>query len=124
MDEKHKNILIVDDEPNMCWALGHLLENKGFTVVKALSGQEALACIKTERFQFAFLDAKLPDMDGLELVRRIREVDATIRIVMLSGYFYEHDAVVQEAQTRGLIAGFIAKPFLHDEVLEAIKGGS
>jgi len=121
MGDREKKILIVDDEPNMCWSLEHLLEKNGFTVVKALSGREALASIETKRFRFAFLDAKLPDMDGLELARRIQEMDPSVYIVMVSGYFYERDTVVQEALAEGLISGFIAKPFMHADILRAIE---
>lgn len=121
MGDKGRSILVVDDEPNMCWALEHLLEKNGFTVVRALRGREALASIETERFCLALLDAKLPDMDGFELARRIREMDPSIYIVMVSGFYYERDIVVQEAREAGLISGFIAKPFLHADILRAIK---
>ena len=64
-------ILIVDDEPDMCWALEHLFKNHGLVTQKALSGQEALNLMGQHRFTCAFLDAKLPDMDGLELARPV-----------------------------------------------------
>jgi CheY-like chemotaxis protein len=61
----------VDDEPDMCWALEHLLNIQGFVTRKALSAQDALQLMEQHRFGRAFLDAKLPDMDGLELARRL-----------------------------------------------------
>ena len=67
MAEQSTLILIVDDEPDMCWALEHLFNNHGLSTQKALSGQEALNLMGQHRFACAFLDAKLPDMDGLEL---------------------------------------------------------
>lgn len=121
MGDRQKKILIIDDEPNMCWALGRLLEGAGFSVFKAITGHEALSSIETERFRFVFLDAKLPDIEGLELARRIHKIDPTVRIVMVSGYFYERDTVVQEALAAGLISSFIAKPFLHADILRAIE---
>ena len=69
MRMKAEKLLIVDDEPDMCWALEHILEKNGFLTKKALSGGEALSLIESERFRLIFLDAKLPDIDGLELAR-------------------------------------------------------
>ena len=114
-------ILIVDDEPDMCWALEHLLNKQGFVTRKALSAQEALKLMEQHRFACAFLDAKLPDMDGLELARRIREIAPDIRIMMVSGYFYRDDVSIQEAISQGLIIGFISKPFLQEEILRVLK---
>jgi DNA-binding NtrC family response regulator len=121
MGDKQDLFLIVDDEPDMCWALEHILKRCGTLSRKALSGKEALGLVKSERFRLAFVDAKLSDMEGLELARRIRKADADIRIVMISGYFYREDPDVSEALAEGLISGFIGKPFLHDEIRKAIE---
>ena len=110
-------VLIVDDDPGMCWALGHILGGSGIVSVTATSGQEALRSAERQRFRLAFVDAKLPDAEGLELARRIREADPGIRIVLVSGYFYGDDPEVLQAAAAGVISGFLSKPFLHDEVL-------
>ena len=109
-------VLIVDDEPGMCWALGHILRGSGIVSVTATTGQEALRLAARQRFHLAFVDAKLPDAEGLELARRIREADPGIRIVLVSGYFYGDDPEVLQAAAAGVINGFVSKPFLHDEV--------
>ena len=109
-------VLIVDDEPGMCWALGHILRGSGIVSVAATSGQEALRLAERQRFRLAFVDAKLPDTEGLELARRMREADPGIRIVLVSGYFYGDDPEVLQAVVAGVINGFVSKPFLHDEV--------
>ena len=121
MIDKHHLFLIVDDEPDMCWALEYLLKKIGFLSKKALNGQEALKLMKKNHFLFAFLDAKLPDIEGLELARRIREIDPLIGIAIVSGYFYRDDIDIQDALSEGLISGFIAKPFNHEEILKLIK---
>lgn len=115
-----KPILIVDDEQDMCWALEQVLRAGGFATRKALSGQEALRLIEGNAFRGVLLDAKLPDMEGLELARKIREVDGQIAVVMVSGYFYRDDVTVQQALAEGLITGFIAKPFSRAEILQAV----
>jgi DNA-binding NtrC family response regulator len=121
MAGRNEVFLIVDDEPDVCWSLEHLLKRNGLLSKKALSGQEALGLMERDRFQSIFLDAKLPDMEGLELARRIREVDPAIPIVLVSGYFYRDDVAVQDALAEGLISGFIAKPFRHDEIVKTIR---
>ena len=121
MTDQNNLILIVDDEPDMCWALEHLLHSQGFFTQKALSSQEALNLMEQHHFTWAFLDAKLPDMDGLELARRIREIAPDTRIIMVSGYFYRDDVSIQDAITRGLIIDFISKPFPQEEILRVLK---
>jgi CheY-like chemotaxis protein len=124
MRGEEQPILIVDDEQDMCWALEQVLRAGGFTVRKALSGQEALRVIEEHTFRGVLLDAKLPDMEGLELARRIRETNSTSHVVMVSGYFYRDDVAVQEALAEGLISAFIAKPFCRDEILRTMQATS
>ena len=113
--------LIVDDEPEMCWVLEHLLKQNGYNCLKALSGQEAMAIAETIRFRMVFLDAKLPDIEGLELARQIRRRLPGIHIVMISGYFYRDDETIKRALSSGLIRHFISKPFNHEEILRVVR---
>jgi len=124
MGNKGEKFLIVDDEPDMCWVLEHILEKNGFLTKKALNSSEALSLIESERFRLVFLDAKLPDIDGLELAKQIRKTDPDIRIIIVSGYFYKDDVVILKALEEGLIYGFIGKPFFHEEILETVKTAS
>jgi len=109
MDKKKDLFLIVDDEPDMCWALEHILEKNGLESKKAFTGREALDLMEVNRFRVAFL------------ARQIRNRDPAVRIMMISGYFYRDDDAIQKAVTEGLINGFIGKPFDHDEILKAIE---
>jgi len=85
MAEQERNFLIVDDEPYMCWVLNHLLEQQGFGSEQALNANEALTKMACGRFQSIFLDAKLPDIEGLELAPLLRNIDPQVRIIMISG---------------------------------------
>ena len=120
MADQNQLILIVDDEPDMCWALEHILNQRGYVTRKALSAQEAMKLMEEHRFACAFLDAKLPDMDGLELARCIRERAPDMRILMVSGYFYRDDVSIQEAIAQGIIIDLISKPFLQEEILRVL----
>ena len=121
MEDRKGKFLIIDDEPDMCWALEHILEKNGGVARRALSGIEARAFIKSECFQLIFLDAKLPDIEGLELARQIREMDSKLPIILVSGYYYKDDVAVQKALDERLICGFIAKPFSTGEIITAIQ---
>ena len=114
-------VLVVDDDPDICWALEHVLGGLGVQSIRALDGQTALQVARLNRLTVALLDAKLPDIDGLELARRIREADPGIRVLVISGYFYKDDPAIQAALAQGLIHGFIEKPFSHTEVIETVK---
>ena len=120
MNEKNDPILVVDDEPDMCWILENIISKSGFTFKTALNARKALALIECNKFCMAFLDAKLPDIDGLELARQIRKTDANLLIVIVSGCFYQDDQTIEEALHSGLITAFIAKPFDHYEIVRII----
>ena len=69
---------------------------------------------------FSPLDAKLPDIDGLELARKLRKTNAHLPIVIVSGYFYQDDPTIERVLQEGLIATFVGKPFDHDEIVSVI----
>jgi CheY-like chemotaxis protein len=117
----NREYLIVDDEPDLCWALKNLLTSKGLPCQEAQTAQAALDLMKTHRFQLAFLDVTLPDMNGLELARHLRKLDPFLRFVIVSGYISKEAAAVVQAQAEGLVGAFISKPFLHEEILSVIE---
>lgn len=121
---KNKNdilILVVDDDPDMCKVLKRIMQNHGFSAEIAQSGEEVLSLTSRRYFSLVFLDVKLPDIDGFELVKRMREIDPNIRIVLFSGYYYSDDADIQKALQEELIYAFIAKPFPHEEIAAILK---
>jgi PAS domain S-box-containing protein len=106
-------VLVVDDNADVTGALAMLLEVLGHQVQTATSGAEALAIVARECPRVALLDIALPDMDGLELARRIRELCPNRdRLLLVAVTGYGHD----EARARSLAAGFdrhLAKPVDH-----------
>jgi len=121
MSNSQIKILIVDDEPDMCWALQHLLKDLNIQSTTTCSGFEAVDLMRSNVFQLAFVDAKLPDMEGLELAERLRKLDPEVSIIMVSGYFYRDDAAIKSALKEGIINGFVSKPFLHQEIFEIVR---
>ncbi len=116
-------MLVVDDEPGVCWSLATLLGAHGFEVATMLNGAAALGWLRIHAAgcTLALIDAKLPDMEGFDLAARIRgETRCAAPIIMVSGYFYEDDRLVQDTLHDGLIAAFLTKPFRHDQLLRTV----
>ncbi|MEW6350801.1 MAG: response regulator [Thermodesulfobacteriota bacterium] len=114
-------VLVVDDEPDMCWVLQNLLTVGGFDFRVAQTGEAALALLESIRFGIVLLDVKLTDTDGLDLARRIKSMDSSVQIIMISGYYYKDDVNIQIAVEEGYVSGFISKPFLNDDVIEMLR---
>jgi len=110
-------ILVVDDEPSILAAVVPLLQGRGYDVLTATSGQAALDAVHRERPQLVILDLGLPDMEGAEACRRIRE-GRSLPIVVLSARNAEHEKVA------ALDAGaddYVTKPFGPDELLARLR---
>jgi CheY-like chemotaxis protein len=125
-----ERILVIDDEPDMCWALENILRPAGYVVTSTTKGAEALELLAQEHYAVAFVDAKLPDLDGLELAALIRQRRPSTAEALISGYFYQEDKAITEGVKKGLFIGFVSKPFALEEVrmmarraLERGKGG-
>ena len=114
-------VLIIDDEADMCWALQRIVESEGHCSVIAKSGRDALRALEKEFFHLAFVDVKLPDTDGLELVQELHLLSPNLLCIVVSGYFYEDDDPVQTAVQSGAISGFISKPFRIEQVQQAMQ---
>lgn len=114
-------VLVVDDEEDMVWAIQTLLKVDEHSCCVARSATEALAELSRHTVVAAFVDLKLPDRDGIDLIRTIRRDRPEVRCFLMSGYLYPDDEPVRTAEADGLIAGFISKPFLLENVREAIR---
>jgi len=124
MGNDMSSVLIVDDEPDMCWVLKNLLSEKGYDIRSVQTGEAALKLLADTRFTIALLDAKLTDIDGLQLATQIKSTDPSINIIVISGYYYENDVRIQRAIDEGLVFGFIAKPFFHDDLIKMLDAVS
>ncbi|ABM03081.1 CheY-like chemotaxis protein, response regulator receiver [Psychromonas ingrahamii 37] len=114
--------LIVDDEPGIAWVMEHILRGQGYTVVSVQTGDEALKAVKEEDFRLIFMDAKLPDIEGLVLARKLQFMKLEIPIIMVSGYYYPDDPAIIQAIESNIILKFIAKPFTNSHIIAALEG--
>jgi two-component system KDP operon response regulator KdpE len=110
-------ILIVDDEPNIIGAVAPLLRARGYDVLTAMSGRAALETVDRDKPDLIVLDLGLPDIDGVEVCRRVRET-LSVPILVLSARAGERDKV------SALDAGaddYVTKPFGAEELLARIR---
>jgi len=124
MNTDTPTVLIVDDEPDMCWVLKNLLSDRGYDIRSVQTGQAAINLLADTRFRIALLDAKLTDIDGLQLAAQIKSTDPSINIIVISGYYYENDVNIQKAINEGLVFGFISKPFFHDDLIKMLDAAA
>jgi two-component system, OmpR family, response regulator len=114
-------VLVVDDERNITELLAMGLALSGFAVARAASGREALAAIDRQRPDLVVLDVMLPDLDGFEVARRVRQVEGAgsrVPIIFLTA----RDATADKIE--GLRIGvddYVTKPFSVEELVERVK---
>jgi two-component system, NtrC family, nitrogen regulation response regulator GlnG len=111
-------ILVADDEPALRWLLERLLRQAGHAVTVVEDGPAALAAAAAERYDLAFLDIRMPGLDGLEVLRRLRADSPEAAVVVMTAHGSVRAAV--EAMQRGAY-DYLAKPFDNDEVLLLVE---
>ena len=113
-----RRILVVDDEPGIRQALGQLLEYEGYEVHTASGGTEGIALFEKVRPQLVFLDVKMAGLDGLEVLKRLRQLDGHALIVMISGH-----ATIQTAVEATQLGAYdiLEKPLDTDRVLVLLR---
>ncbi len=117
-ETKKETILVVDDIPATLKILRRRLELRQYTVVTALSVEEALSAMEADSVDLVLTDYRIPKVDGLDLVRFIRENRRDIEVIMMTGYPSIEGAV--EAINTGA-SEYLAKPFTDKELFSAIE---
>ena len=115
--EKIGRILVVDDEPNMRRTLADILQDEGYRVSTASSGEEALECCSKEEYDVILLDVRMPGMNGVEAFQQIRRHQEHVRVILMSAYSV--DELKESALDEGAIA-FLAKPLDIDRLIKLI----
>ena len=103
---KEKRILLVDDEQDFLHLMKFWLESKGYSVLTAEDGQNAVDLAKKEKLNIILIDLRMPKMDGVEAIKNIREFDKHIPIIVISAYV--DDPKAAEAMRYG-ISGIFCK---------------
>ncbi|MFH7325158.1 diguanylate cyclase [Desulfurivibrio sp. C05AmB] len=119
MSQKLK-ILVVDDDLNLRKTLADILQIKGYEAVMTANGAEAVAAAEREEFSLALIDLMLPDMDGLEVMARIKAMAPLTEAIILTGYASIDTAI--EATGQGAFS-YLLKPYQVGDLLLKIKRG-
>lgn len=112
------NILVVDDERDVCDFFQDTLPEEGYRVLTALNGKDALALVRKERPDMVLLDIKMPGLDGIEVLERIKKIDESIAVVMITGYGDLKTA--REAMRLGAF-DYVTKPFSLDFIKAVLR---
>lgn len=118
MSDKSKKILIVEDEPSLVFTLQDTLENEGYRVFVANDGADAIETVKKESLDLMVLDLMLPEVSGYDVCKKVRSMNYTFPIIMLTARDQEIDKVT------GLNIGaddYMTKPFGVKELLARIQ---
>lgn len=113
-----KKVLVVDDTKNIRMVLTKCLELEGYEVMTASDGKQALEMFKTNSFDLAFLDIKLPEIRGTEVLKRIREFGIKTPVIIITAYATVKNAV--DCTNLGAVA-YIQKPFSADKIKSVLK---
>jgi two-component system nitrogen regulation response regulator GlnG len=113
MDSPRGRVLVADDEESVRWVLVKTLEEVGHTVLQASGGTEALAQLETGGVDLAFIDLRMPDLDGLSVLGKARDIDIQTPIIIVTAQNTMDNAI--EAMKRGAY-DYITKPFNVEEV--------
>lgn len=118
------NVLVVDDEKTVCNSCKKILTQEGYNVDIALSGEEALNKVKGNGFDVVIADWKMPEIDGMEVIRRIKRDNPNVIVIMITGYPSIESSI---KAIRFGVSDYVAKPFtpeeLSDAVLKALEKG-
>lgn len=112
-----RTLLFVDDEPHLLDIHKKFFEPKGFRVLTAENGQKGLALARKEKPSVMILDIRMPQMDGVEVLKRLRKKDKETKVIMLTGY---GTADYLRVSSELGITDFISKPFSLDALQRVI----
>ena len=111
-----KRVLVVDDDPIVGQCFDQVLAPKGYAVIRASSGAEALARLASEEYDVVYTDIKMPGMSGIEVARRVRASAPWLPVVIVTGYGSQQNQA--EAAQIG-VTDFLAKPLSPEVIWES-----
>jgi DNA-binding response OmpR family regulator len=100
-------VLVVDDEPDAVELLQEYLTGKGYEVITACNGEQALERVKADRPHLILLDVRMPGMSGLDVLREVRQIDKEVGVIMVTAVSEEDTG--RQAMTLGAF-DYVVKP--------------
>ena len=102
-------LLIVDDEEDVREFTANFFRRRKIEVATAASGEEALAQLQKNKTDLVLLDIKMPGIDGIETLKRLRDIDSTIKVIMVTGRKPEEEGSFDKCKTLGVV-DYLHKP--------------
>lgn len=116
--EKKKKILIIDDDKSILRIFALIIQKEGYETDTAETGEEAMEKFSNNRYDLALIDVKLPDIDGIELLRRIDAINPSMKKIVVTGFVSIEDGI--KALDSGADA-YLVKPVKPEELTKLIK---
>ncbi|GAB2567097.1 sigma-54-dependent transcriptional regulator [Spirosoma areae] len=113
-----EKILIIDDNNDICLLLERFLSKQGYKTASVQRGDDGLVLLRKEAFELVICDFKLPDIDGLEMLRRIKVMHPTTAVIIITGY---SDVRMAVQTVKHGAYDYVTKPLYPDEILYTIK---
>lgn len=113
-----EKVLLVDDEQDFLKALSERMQAKGLQITSATSGEEAIRAVGDEFFDAVVLDMKMPGLDGIETLKKIKEVNPDVQVILLTGHATVDKGI--EAMKLGAM-DFLEKPAEINSLMEKIQ---
>ena len=112
------HILVVDDEPDLRMMLSQILTGAGYEIKEASDGEEAITLLKKHKFDVTLLDIQMPIVDGIKVLKFIKENRMPTKAIMLTGYAdLKHAMEAKEFGARD----FIGKPYKIEDILSTVE---
>ncbi|MCP3889826.1 MAG: response regulator [Desulfobulbaceae bacterium] len=113
------HILIMEDEEVVAKGLEMVLSEEGYNVDLAFTGEQALETFSSDKYDLLVADLRLPDVDGMEVIKKVKETQPETEVVVITGYSSVTSAV--DAMKIGVF-DYLTKPFVETEIKEAVHG--
>lgn len=111
-------ILVIDDEKDLCVLFKQILTPEGYTVLTALNGYDGIKINQKSKPDIILLDLKMPGINGIETLRRIRKKDPDVIVIIITGY---GDAETIRDAAELNVYEYMAKPFNNETVMKILK---
>jgi DNA-binding NtrC family response regulator len=111
-------ILVVDDERDTCRMISFILEKEGYKVAKVYDGEQAIKKIKAKGYNLMILDYKLPDINGIDVLKEVHQIDPSLKVIMISAY---GSPCIKSMAKKFGVYRFLDKPFDVKKLVKVVK---
>jgi DNA-binding response OmpR family regulator len=118
LEQPIARVLVVDDDADTCMLITDVLEEDGYVVRTCSSGEQALDIVRQERFDLILSDIRMPEITGLDLLRRLRREGSNTKVILMTAYASVQTAV---QALRGEAYDYLVKPFSLNELRQQVR---